>query len=523
MKRIFPLLLALLFLAGVAAAEPAPVFSEGSPHISTPAFAQYFKTMTAPLPFGTLSIAQRIYEPDQAPALLEAVRCDLKTIEESTGLPLTEHTVYIVERLVNGSIERQGNCVYVRPQDVFSGAYRPLLVCAALGTEKYWSGVGLTGCIWGCPADEAALAEYYARGDLAPLSLAVPFFLPDFATPEELTLARDTAVALCRYGLEQHGGDALLTGDGVALRRQWLQSIGVGRDFSDPCQASLQQYRFRACANYTLAAEDPHGNTFFITPMADVTTADDLRWFLHDLQAGPEALFALVEADAPEYVALLRSRYGKLRVYCGQDGSWAVPEYREIRLALGSGFMHELVHILLPPSAGASFYSTMWQYEGLCYWAGYQAYPMHAQKAQTHQALHFFHAMEDPQTPNHRFSKLAAALCMQGTLPPEHPADADVARYAHAMALVPLRDPDAAQDSAWAATIHDSYPATQNLNGNELTEYQSFSFTAHLIDQHGLATFLLFCEENLPFEQAFGVPYEAAREDWLVALNTTFD
>ena len=91
------------------------------------------------------------------------------------------------------------------------------------------------------------------------------------------------------------------------------------------------------------------------------------------------------------------------------------------------------------------------------------------------------------------------------------------------MALVPLRDPDAAQDSAWAATIHDSYPATQNLNGNELTEYQSFSFTAHLIDQHGLATFLRFCEENLPFEQAFGVPYEAAREDWLVALNATFD
>lgn len=520
MKRSASLLLVLILLFTGAAGE-VPLFTEGEPHTSTPEFPLYFETMTAPLPAGSLCISRRVWEPKTAETLHASVAGDLQAIVSVTGMPLTPFTVCIVDRLVNGSIERQGNVVYCRTEDVLSGAYRPLLICAALGTEEYWIGVGLAGCIWGGSTDQAALSAHYAAGDLGVLTLAVPYFIDDFATPEEIAVARATAVALCRYVLSNHGCETLLTGDGTALRREWLQAIGVDRQFDDPCSVSLHQYSFRASANYALVAVDPHGNTVYLAPMADMATADEACWFLHDLLAGPEALFSLMESEAPQYAALLRSRYGKLRVYCGQDGSWAVPEYREIRLALGSGFMHELTHILVPP-AGANHYTTMWQYEGLCYWAGYQVYPMQAQRAQIHQALQLFAGMSDPLTPNHRFSTLATGLYLQDMPLPERPEAVVVARYAHAMALVPLRWPDAAPDSAWAATIQDSYPGLRNANGNELTDYQSFSFTAFLIDRHGLPTFLRFCIDGDSFESAFGETYESARTAWIASLDAMF-
>lgn len=522
MKRAASLLLVLALLLCTCAAGESPLFTEGEPHASTPEFPLYFKTMTAQLPACTLRISQRIWEMEQAEMLYAAIERDLRDIAGYTRLPLMPHTVCIVERLPNASIERQGSVVYCREEDVLSGAYRPLLICAALGTEEYWVGVGLAGCIWGSDADEAALPAYYATGDLGTLTLAVPYFLDAFATPEELAAAKATSVALCRYAVANHGCEALLTGDGVSLRRLWLRSIGVDREFADPWGSTLGQYRFRASANYALVAVDPHDNTFYLAPMPDVATAGDLCWFLHDLLAGPEALFALVEAEAPEYAALLRGRYARLRVYCRQDGSWAVPEYRGIRLALGAGFMHELTHVLVPPASGANFYSTMWQYEGLCCWAGHQAYPMQAQQAQTHQALHLFANMPDPQTPNHRFSTLAAGLYLQGAPLPTSPDGADVTRYAHAMALIPLRWPDAAPEAAWAATIHDAYPGTQNANGNELTDYQAFSFTAFLIARHGLPAFLRFCVDGGSFEAAFGESYEAARAAWAADLGAMF-
>lgn len=521
MKRVASLLLILMLLCTCTAAGETPLFTVGEPHTSTPEFPLYFETMTAPLPAGSLCISRRVWEPKTAEALHASVTADLQAIAGATGMPLASCTVCIVNRLVNGSIERQGSIVYCRTEDVLSGAYRPLLICAALGTEEYWIGVGLAGCIWGGSTDEAALSAHYAAGDLGVLTLAVPYFIDGVATPEEIAIAQATAISLCRYIMSSHGCEALLTGDGTALRREWLHAIGVDREFDDPCSGSLRRYRFRASSNYALVAVDPHGNTVYLAPMADVATAGEACWFLHDLLAGPEALFALVDAEAPECAALLRSRYGKLRVYCGQDGSWAVPEYREIRLALGSGFMHELTHILVPP-AGANHYTTMWQYEGLCYWAGYQVYPMRAQRVQVHQALQLFADMPDPQTPNHRFSILATGMYLQDTPLPEHPEGVDVARYAHAMSLIPLRWPEAAPDSAWAATIHDSYPGLRNTDGNELTEYQSFSFAAFLIDRHGLPVFLRFCMDGVPFESAFGEPYETAQTSWIAWLDAIF-
>lgn len=530
MKRLcfilFALLAAVLFSCA-ALAEGNAAFSPGETHPSTPAFRLYFKTLTAAEGPVTLAIAERVFDEETAEAVRSCLRSDLEDIAAATGLSLDSLqpcTVFIVERLVNGGVECQGDRVYCQAKDILSGAYRPLLICAALGTEESWVGLGLAGCIWGSTADvsEQELAAYFSTGDMTLLSLAEPFFMPDFATPEEIALVRAASVSLCRYTLAHHGCTALLAGDGIALRQEWLRFIGVERPYDDPLYDILHQYTFRISASYSLVAEDARGNTVYIRPMQDMATTRDLCVFLCDLQAAPEAFFSLVEAESPRFAALLRDRWSNLRIYCGESSSWAVPEYQEIHLALGGGFMHELGHILVPPVNGANYYSTMWQYEGLCYWLSYEATQMDALQRQYLEALQFFSTMETPQTANHRFSREAVRLYLQGRLLPDAINGVDVARYCHAMALVPLRCPELAPDSAWAARICDSYTSLRPENGNELTEYQSFSFTAWLIDQYGLETFLSFCMDGSPFEKAFSIPYETAREGWIDALNAMF-
>lgn len=514
MKRIACLLLCML-LVFPAAAES--LFQPGEPHASTLEFRQYFETLSAVQGNHTLSIAARIYDEALAQKLYETIAADLNVIAQKLGLSqegFSPHTVYVVERLVNGSMERQGSRVYCKAEQIESGAYRPLLICAALGTEEYWMGVGLAGYIFGDVVDDERLRQYYASAeDLNLLSLSVPYFLPDFATEEELAIARDTAISLCQYAVEHHGYEALLADDGVTLRRAWL---GVERGYDDPYHQALQNYRFCASAQHTAIAVNGYGHSVYLKPMEDMTTAHDLCMFLCDMVKGPETLFALLDEQSSEYADLIRSRYEEeMRIYCGNnDGSYAVPEHREIRLALAAGFMHELGHVLVPPVNGANAYTTMWQYEGLCNYLNYEVYPFYAVKWQYHQALHLFKDMEVPQSPNHPFMIRAVEMYLRNAPLPECVEQTEPMLYVQTMALVPLLYPDDAAGSAWAKSIQDFYQGLRSENGNELTDMQACALTDYLIDRWGLTTFLTFCQGEESFEDAFGITYAEANEAW---------
>lgn len=61
------------------------------------------------------------------------------------------------------------------------------------------------------------------------------------------------------------------------------------------------------------------------------------------------------------------------------------------------------------------------------------------------------------------------------------------------------------------------------VNGNELSYTEAEWLASYLINRHGLSTFLHYClDEGVSFEAAFGLPYEAAKADWL-ANRTLLD
>lgn len=54
------------------------------------------------------------------------------------------------------------------------------------------------------------------------------------------------------------------------------------------------------------------------------------------------------------------------------------------------------------------------------------------------------------------------------------------------------------------------------INGNELSDTEGEWLASYLINCHGLSAFLHYCmDEGVSFEEAFGMPYEDAKADWL--------
>ena len=73
-------------------------------------------------------------------------------------------------------------------------------------------------------------------------------------------------------------------------------------------------------------------------------------------------------------------------------------------------------------------------------------------------------------------------------------------------------------------TVSDTYAGAGSaslelMNGNELSYIEAEWFACYLVDRYGLSTFMHYCmdEGGVAFEEAFGLSYPAAKEQWLSA------
>lgn len=528
MKYIASLLAMLMLFIGefgshrLTQAEEQAAFTEGEPHASTLDFRLYFETMSASVGACTLSVQKTQYDAEPALVLLDIVEKDIQALSETMGIAAENFqpcTVYVVEKPFNG-MERQGDRIYCTYADAESGRYRPLLACAMLGTEEYWKGAGLAGAAFGAAVDEAVLAAAYQQmDDLDSLSLFISYFTPPFATEEEIRLAEQTSSALCRFMLENYPVQTFVQGDCIAARQEWLHHIGVNKEYADPYHPMLMNYRFAPHSSYPLVAINQYDHKIYLAQMEDMASAKDLRMFLYDMLAGPQTVLTMVEEQAPERLEAVKARYeGRMWVYCGSaDGSYTYVEGRNIYLQLSYGYLHELGHILFPTPRGADFYSQMWQYEALSEYLGNTLYPTYAREKSYYEALYFYTGLDqiEDKTANQRFYVKLFDLYLRNAKMSEVYEDVDAALFNECIAAVPLVFPDAAPDSDWVHPVSYSYPGLRNINGNELTYQQAYSFAAWLIEKYSFAAYLDFCLDGLDFGDAFGIPYEEAKAAWL--------
>lgn len=522
-KGVFSIILVIVVLIccllNMCTALSEALFSPGETHTSTLDFRQYFETISATQGACTMSIRQDIYQEDQAQKLWKIVQYDLQALSSLVEMEAEQFepfTIFVVQETFLG-VERYDDRLYCTAGDIESGAYRQALTGVALGIEEYWKTLGLQNCLLDTSVDIVQLkAAYEQASDLDRLSMFISYFTEPFASAEESALAQQTATAITRYILEHYGIDALVGKDDIAYKQEWLQSIGVDRIYSDPYAQVLQDYRFTKANGYALVAITSLNHRFYLQPVEDMQTARDVRIFLYEAAAYSQSLLDLFQEEAPDYYKIVKSRWeGQLNIFCNTGGgSYVQPTARKVKLQLSYAYMHELTHILHPTPKNIRYATEILPYEGLCEYVS-SLFPFYSNTRMCYEDVlckyqHTGDAAGEGKSSNADNRKYWARVTEIYLANAEMPAsieEMDMALFIHAQVLAPMRYAEELKNSVW------SYPLDR-LDSSGFTSFQAGNFTGYLIRQSSLNTYLDYCAGVKTFEQAFGLSFEKAKENW---------
>ncbi len=522
MRRIIAWLLILMLpLAGLA---EEPLFTEGVPHASHLDYRQYFETMSAEAGECTLSIAQADFDPARAAQLHAQVAADEAAL--SAIAPLREHTVYVVKKPMAG-MQRIDSAIYCTAAQVLDGSYRPWLAEAALGVET-WRAVGLAAYACGEKADVTALSAWYAddaHDDM--LSLFQAYFVPEFAAEDELRMACQTAIALTAYIIREAGLEAALTADAAAYIPGWLVSLGIDRAYTDPYAGLLEGYTWTRNQFYALIGTSPKGDVFKMNPLAlGMTTPAQVRMALCELEKGVEAILTGVQQDAPDWYPVLEKNYEAPITYEFGDNKGYSHTYwanRRIEVGAAVSLIHETTHMMTPCKIDRiSRYMDQWKVEAIAEHLTLTYYPGLAEKELVWSWLQDDEILALEDLEERAYWEKSREVYLRYAPMPEAPEDVNAKLYMRAdvVAIQELEMKLRTISGVYAGSGSASLDA---VNGNELSYTEAEWLASYLINRHGLSTFLHYClDEGVSFEEAFGLPYEAAKADWL-ANRTLLD
>ena len=532
MKRLIALLVLMLLLGGMALAQEE-TFSPGQPHTHTVDFRLYFETMTASIGDCSLSIQQKIYDAEQAQAILDVVERDLATLAQLTGQPCLPHTIYVAEKLFAG-VQLFEDRLYCRAEDILSGEYREYLAGVAYGLSEPWKRIGLAGCAFGGEADLPALKEYFERAEsLDMLTLFAAWFAEDFAASADLNAARQTAQALTGYILQADGLDGLRPADSQAYRQQWLSSLGVERDYHAPYPELDGEFTYGHSASYPLIIRTENGIELYLSPIPDVMdTPEQVYLLTYEAVCGPQQLIDGLRADAPEYAQAMKDNLdaGQIKIYMqAGEASYANWASREVHLAYPGSILHELVHVLARVyTAPDRYYMDRWKTEGLAEYLTLRYRPSallvnlrYRQIAQMDLQPAPDDSPEIAEAKQHL--RLANEMYLEQAEFPQGDCDVDVFLYermlARALQSMEIQHNQVSSLSDTFNSVNSGSGATQRfING--LSYAEAFDFTAFLIENYSLDSFLDFCSrENVFFEDYYGLSYEEAIELWAGRLS----
>lgn len=514
MRRLIVWLLVLLLpLAGTA----ERLFSQGQTHKSHLDYRQYFETMSVQIGECTLSIAKDAYSEEMAAQLYAQVASDEAAL--AALAPLRPHTVYVVKKPLAG-MQRIDNAIYCSAAQVLDGSYRLWLAEAALDTER-WKSVGLAGYAFGRKVDAEALRTWYAddaNDDM--ISLFPAYFVEAFATHEELHMAEQTAVALFSYIAEHEGVGTALAADVSGYVQAWLASIGVERAYSDPYAGLLDGYTWTHNQFYALIGTSPKGDVFKLNPLGyDMTTAAQVRMALADLELGVDAILAGVKRDAPDwYDRLAKNLEAPITYECKENRGYSLTYHAERRIDVGAAasLIHETAHMLTPcVMERISRYMDSWKVEAIAEYLTHAYYNGQVEQETifTYMQDSYIAAHEDPEM--RAFYTQAKEIYQEYAPLPEGFQAVKLSLWWRA-AVLAKTEQGKQLNSVSGVYAGAGSASLDAVNGNELSYTEAEWLASYLINRHGLSAFLHYCmDEGVSFEEAFGMPYEEAKADWL--------
>lgn len=532
-RKIVLLLIALFILAtSILGCASKEIQTEVEAKIEVPAFSQSYSSRDELYPVSfkvysaedeefKLSIGDAIYEPDEAAVFYKCVRKDINLAGDVFGERVVPVSFYLVEEPYDGGCYARGNRVYCTIEDVREKNYRLPLMQACLSLTEPWMAEGAAAYVFGEKPDNAVLLEHYtSTEDIDILSLFSAYFYPTFASEEEMKIAKGTAASLTTYIIDKYGVGSFLESNETSYRREWLQSIGVDREYSDEHISTLGGLLYSHTKDYPLIIKSNDATFYFQIIPEYMETVEQVKSVVTDVLVGSELIMEHLRVNAPRNYERLKDNLVGVQIYFKTELSGgymfgiADPDSKEIEVRHASVVIHELMHIIIPRVWGDK---SRWQFEGIAEYFQYDVYPTYTLKERHYANLTWDSSGTDD-------CSKATSLCQDHYLLhvplPQSPEDMDVGLYIEAMGTTALLHTELQCDSRMFRSVSEIAGRKEIESvGNELTYEQSYLFISYLIDKYSLDTVLDYCQNNADFEAIFGDSYENLKAQWIDSIT----
>lgn len=472
-----------------------------------------------------LSIGDTIYDPDEATEFYKCVKEDINLVANVFGDErIVPVSFYLVEEPYDGGCYARGNRVYCTIEDVREKNYRLPLMQACLSLTEPWMVEGAAAYVFSEEQDDQVLLEYYtSTEDIDILGLFGAYFYPEFASEEEMKVAKGTAASIATYIIDKHGIDSFFESNETSYRQEWLQSIGVDREYFDEYSSTLGGLLYSHTKDYPLIIRANKAEFYFQIIPEYMDTVEQIKTVIIDALEGSEFVMEYIRVNAPRnYKRLSENFEGVVRYYFVTD-TWkgymgtADADFKVIEARHGSVIIHELTHIFIP----GSFSKSIWQFEGIAEYFNYNVYPTQTLKETYYEYLTWDFSGSDNRSK-------ALSLCQDYYLShaplPESPQDMEIGLLFEAFAVIPITHPELRFDTKLYRSVLEVRGRSDNgVVGNELTYQQAYLFISYLIDNYSLDTVLDFCQDGADFKTIFGDSYESLKAQWIDSIAKAYE
>lgn len=259
----------------------------------------------------TIAIAENFIEPQDQQELGTKVVDLYIDLYNDSPVPMSHPlTVYIIPDPSNGACDSRDDLVFAAPDELESRSFIEGMLGAATGINEYWVKSGLASLAMGEQPDSVALRTWYENtDDLNIAGLFIARFNEDWASEEEIQIARMSATSLVQYALEVEKIqlENLVEEVNNDIRTRWLESLGVDRTVAYPYDGRFTEFTYSRNSDCTLIVQ-ADTMRFCLNRLPDDVYIDeitDAEFLINYAYYGRKILEDYILAEAPSVSQLM--------------------------------------------------------------------------------------------------------------------------------------------------------------------------------------------------------------------------
>ncbi|MDR2504624.1 MAG: hypothetical protein LBD16_00810, partial [Oscillospiraceae bacterium] len=337
----------------------------------------------------------------------------------------------------------------------------------------------------------------------------------------EISVAAETSKALFKFAVDNGLGFS----NTIELRRQWLESIGINREF-EAAYPSIADYAFYSTHRYPIIAVSSRKDEFYFKPVEGILeTSQSVLEFLESTTCFEEILSYIAE-NAPNVSGAVMENYSEpIKAYFGRVSKHTRGDikFRTIDLMYPSDYLHETIHVMLNTRIGTEI---LWSHEGIINWLLHK----HNYPSDLRDRLNKMYSISESGLVSIG-ADLAQYIRLTNTIYDTKQNDLEednfnLFNYKEALLDASLILPISREllPKMLTDTISDIYLTGLDRllisPGMELSDVEAIHFIDYLIDKYSFETVLEFCLNQSPdYEAVFGLTYRELRADYLDYLT----